>query len=158
MVEEAGGIVQCPSCDEKFSFEPASPNYEARDDNNKVVTRETAEHMAIYRVRCANCTNNFCTGCGMKPYHIGMNCAEAEFRRDALKCRFCWEPLVQPSISHEDVFMDVCRQQECIDKMNKSCNKIHLCGHKCHGFKGEINCLPCLNKDCILEYNHYNPS
>mmetsp|Transcript_45862 Transcript_45862/g.60782 ORF Transcript_45862/g.60782 Transcript_45862/m.60782 type:complete len:80 (-) Transcript_45862:1058-1297(-) len=78
-----------------------------------------------------------------------MNCEDAENHRVALKCRFCWEPLKEPSLSNEAAFADVCREQACIDLMNRSCPKILGCGHKCHGFKGERRCLPCLNKDCI---------
>ena len=29
------------------------------------------------------------------------------------------------------------------------CTKTHACGHGCKGFKGEEQCLPCLNKECV---------
>ena len=29
------------------------------------------------------------------------------------------------------------------------CNKEKECGHLCKGVKGESECLPCLNEDCI---------
>ena len=34
-------------------------------------------------------------------------------------------------------FRDVCRKQECLDLMGKSCDKVHECGHACNGFAGE---------------------
>lgn len=153
MMENADGIVQCPGCAEVFSFEPSAPNYAAKDEAGKDVTRETAEHMAKYRVRCSNCAKNFCTNCKKEPYHIGMNCEDAENHRVALKCRYCWEPLTEPSLSPEPCFADVCRLKDCIDKMNASCTKTHACGHKCRGFRGERRCLPCLDKECIKQHN-----
>lgn len=33
--------------------------------------------------------------------------------------------------------------------MEKSCDKIHKCGHLCNGFAGEKQCLPCLNTECV---------
>ena len=86
-----------------------------------------------------------------------MNCQEAENYKVALKCRYCWEPLTEPSISELDIFADVCRLPECIEKMNKSCTKTHACGHKCKGFRGETRCLPCLNKECITTHNEQFP-
>lgn len=74
MMSNSDDIVQCPNCNEVFSFNPSAPNYAAKDETGKTVSRETAEHMARYRVRCAGCTHNFCTGCKKDPYHIGMNC------------------------------------------------------------------------------------
>ena len=82
-----------------------------------------------------------------------MSCEEAENHRAALKCRFCWEPLKEASISDDPAFPDVCREPACIDLMNKSCNKTHPCGHRCRGFRGEQRCLPCLHKDCIKTHN-----
>lgn len=46
-------------------------------------------------------------------------------------------------------FKDVCRSPDCIDLMGKSCDKMLACGHACCGFKNELICLPCLNKDCV---------
>ena len=69
-------IVTCPDpeCAAVFQAVPDRPNYNARDEEGKKVTRETAEHMAKYRLRCPGCTKNFCIGCKKQPYHIGMNC------------------------------------------------------------------------------------
>ena len=118
------------------------------------MSKEAAEHCANYRCRCSSCAKNFCTSCKKEPYHEGLNCQDAEKLKVALKCRYCWDPLTEPSLSDEPAFTEVCRKQECLDMMKKSCNKVHQkCGHKCSGFRGEVNCLPCLNKDCIKVHN-----
>lgn len=33
--------------------------------------------------------------------------------------------------------------------MQKSCDKMHPCGHPCKGTAGEKRCLPCLEAECI---------
>ncbi len=48
-------------------------------------------------------------------------------------------------------FRDVCRKPDCMDLMNKSCDKVHGCGHACNGFAGEQICLPCLHEDCVAK-------
>jgi hypothetical protein len=54
-------------------------------------------------------------------------------------------------------FKDVCRQPDCIEIMNKSCDKVLDCGHCCKGFKGETSCLGCLEEDCIANFNKTAP-
>ena len=71
---QADGMTECPSCKDVFFFEPSAPNYAAKDETGKTVSRATAEHMAKFRVRCGSCHKNFCTGCKKEPYHIGMDC------------------------------------------------------------------------------------
>ena len=93
MLAQAEGMTKCPNCSEVFAFEPSAPNYQAKDDTGKTLSREAAEHMANNRVRCWKCAKNFCTKCNKEPYHLGMTCEDAEKHRVALKCRFCWEPL-----------------------------------------------------------------
>ena len=46
-------------------------------------------------------------------------------------------------------FKDVCRSQECEKMMEKTCNKMLACDHACCGFKDEVECLPCLNSECV---------
>lgn len=45
-----------------------------KDDKGNPLTREAAEHMANYRIRCNACNKNFCTKCNEEPYHIGKTC------------------------------------------------------------------------------------
>ena len=46
-------------------------------------------------------------------------------------------------------FREVCRKQECIALMQKSCEKMLPCGHPCGGVANESKCLPCLEESCI---------
>ena len=70
-------IVECPSCNSMFEFEPAQRvDYTAKDDNGKTLSKQHAEHMSKYRVRCASCKENFCIGCKTSPYHINYTCEE----------------------------------------------------------------------------------
>ena len=45
--------------------------------------------------------------------------------------------MVGPSASMKPAFINVCRKADCIELMNKSCEKIHPCGHICFGFNNE---------------------
>lgn len=147
-------IVECPSCNSMFEFEPAQRvDYTAKDDNGKTLSRQHAEHMSKFRVRCASCKENFCIGCKTSPYHINYTCEENKKKQQALSCRFCEEELNQPSISNDPAFQDVCRKAECIELMKNSCNKTHPCGHRCKGYAKERVCLPCLEPECIENWN-----
>lgn len=138
-------VVECPCCHAKFEFEPSkNVDYKAKDDTGKTVSRQTAEHMAKYRVRCGMCKENFCVNCGISPYHINFSCEEAARKAKALKCRFCLEELKEPSLSRDPNFQDVCRKPECVQLMKCSCNKTLPCGHRCGGYTNERQCLPCL--------------
>ena len=43
---------------------------------------------------------------------------------------------------------DVCTGSECVQKLQFACTKTLMCGHSCSGYKGEKNCLACLNEAC----------
>lgn len=118
------------------------------------ISKEAAEHMASFRVRCSNCTKNFCTVCNRTPYHVGKTCKDAEKNENARKCRFCLEVIkgVTPP-SMVQAFKNVCRKPDCLNEMNSSCAKMHACGHPCGGFANEKECLPCLEPDCIIKFN-----
>lgn len=151
MVEADPNLITC-NCGAVIQFEEAKVDYNIKMDR-ELVSKETAEHMAKYRVRCAKCTKNFCASCKQEPYHLGKSCEEAENFKDALKCRFCWEQLTEPSPSDKPAFKDVCRTKNCIELMKASCSKLHECGHPCKGFANETNCLPCLEVECIKNHN-----
>ena len=116
-----------------------------KDDKGQLLTQEAAEHMANFRIRCNACGKNFCTQCNGEPYHIGKTCAQS----NAKGCRFCGDELKQPSPSMKPAFRDVCRKADCFNHMQKSCDKMHGCGHPCKGTAGERVCLPCLEPECI---------
>jgi Ring finger domain len=46
-------------------------------------------------------------------------------------------------------FKDVCRNQDCLELMRKTCEKVLPCGHPCCGFVNELLCLPCLDPGCV---------
>ena len=72
-------------------LEETKVDYNAKDEQGKVLSRAAAENMAKFRVRCSSCTKNFCAHCKTEPYHLGRTCEEAANFKAALKCRFCWE-------------------------------------------------------------------
>lgn len=47
-------MVRC-ECGSAISFEPSKPDYKSKDEQNKIISRQAAEHMAQCRVRCSNC-------------------------------------------------------------------------------------------------------
>ena len=111
--------------------------------------REAAIHMSKYRVRCGQCSKNFCSKCKVEPYHQGKTCEQHKEFKEARKCRYCWLQLTEPSLIANPAFMDVCRAPACLENVKKSCEKILPCGHYCCGFKDERICLPCLNEECV---------
>ena len=122
-----------------------------KDDNGKPITKEAATCMSKYRVRCNQCTKNFCSNvqCGTEPYHTGKTCQQHKEFKEAKKCRYCQTKLTAASPSMEPAFKEVCRSQTCIEQMNNSCSKVKACGHVCCGFKNETKCLPCLDPACV---------
>lgn len=122
-----------------------------KDEQGKLLTKDAAVHMSRYRVRCGECQKNFCCQCQAEPYHLGKTCEEFKENKEARKCRFCLTKLTQAGPSVKPAFKDVCRQQPCIELMGKCCDKILHCGHPCCGFKGEDQCLPCLDEACVAK-------
>jgi hypothetical protein len=66
-------MVRC-ECSTVLSIEPSKPDYKQKDDMGNPISKEAAEHMASFRVRCSNCAKNFCTVCNRTPYHVGRTC------------------------------------------------------------------------------------
>lgn len=105
--------------------------------------------MSKFRVRCDSCNKNFCTSCNAEPYHTGKTCEQHKDFKEAKKCRFCGEKMKGASASLKPAFSNVCRKPECIELMNKSCDKMQACGHACVGFSNEAKCLPCMDASCV---------
>ena len=74
---ENPNLVSC-SCGNVMEVVQGKVDLNVRDDNNKQITKEAAECMAKYRVRCplGSCGKIFCTNpqCGAEPYHTGKTC------------------------------------------------------------------------------------
>ena len=107
--------------------------------------------MSKNRIRCAQCNKNFCKNCAAEPYHLGKTCEQYRQHKEARKCRYCGEQIKGPPPNMKPAFKDVCRKDDCIQLMNKTCDKVLACGHPCSGFKNEPMCLPCLEDDCVAK-------
>lgn len=144
-------IMKCTNkdCGTLIFFQPSAPDYKQKDETGKVISKHAADHMAQFRVRCGQCTINFCTKCLRSPYHVGMTCEEAESNQNANKCRFCNVEIKKSYNSPDPAFREVCGKDECVELIPKSCNKILACGHYCRGFAGETEHLHCLEDGCI---------
>lgn len=133
---------------------PGRVEYNMKDDTGKQFSKESAEHMAKYRVRCGECQKNFCCQCQAEPYHGGKTCEQFKELKEARKCRYCLTKLTQAPPSVKPAFKDVCRSQACVELMGKTCDKVLRCGHPCCGFSGETKCLPCLDESCVQKDEH----
>ena len=146
-------IVECPNCKEKNTFEEGSVDYNIKDNNSKLITKEAAEHYAKYRCKCFHCKIDFCTKCLIIPYHLGKSCEQFKNFVSSIRCRY---DNVVIGIDNKGPDLDVCSNEDCVIKFKDSCPKILKCGHKCFGCKDETTCPPCLNKDCASFENIYD--
>lgn len=93
---ENPNLVSC-SCGNVMEVVQGKVDLNARDDNNKPITKEAAECMAKYRVRCpmTSCSKIFCTNpqCGAEPYHNGKTCQQHKEFKEMKKCRYCMSKL-----------------------------------------------------------------
>lgn len=145
-------MVKCP-CGVIISFEPSQPDYKQKNEKGVDLSREAAEHMAKFRVRCSHCRKNFCAHCKREPYHIGMTCEEVAENETARKCRFCDDKISGNTFCALPCFKDVCTKADCRAEMKRVCTKLHDCGHPCGGFAHEPECLPCLEDPCREQHN-----
>jgi E3 ubiquitin-protein ligase MYCBP2 len=147
-IELDPNMVKC-DCNATIFFEPSKVDYTAKDETGKLLSKQAAEHIAKFRIRCTSCSKNFCTSCRRSPYHVGMTCQDAQNNQDARKCRFCNKEIKIGSGNPNPAFKEVCLDKECQSLIPKSCAKIHKCGHYCRGFANEQVCLPCLEPKCV---------
>jgi E3 ubiquitin-protein ligase MYCBP2 len=140
-------LIKCPypNCGEQIAFEPGQIDYNVKDDNGKVLTRQAAENYAKNRCRCGFCRKDFCKECFIMPYHLGKTCEENRHHQEAKKCRYCDSEIKGFNMGPDD---DVCNQGECRQRYTISCKKRIGCGHKCYGVNGEKACPPCLDREC----------
>ena len=147
MVMFGGNLVKCPykDCGEQNQFEPGSVDYNIRDDQNKVISRESAEEYAKNRCKCGFCKKDFCKECLAMPYHLGFTCGQWKNHNEAKKCRYCDSEIKGFNRGPDD---DVCNQSDCKERYMVSCKKRLPCGHKCFGVNGEFKCPPCIDNEC----------
>jgi E3 ubiquitin-protein ligase MYCBP2 len=86
--------------------------------------------------------------------------AMVEFKREASRgrggvpeCRFCGTDITDENRSVKEppspALENVCRDDECQEKLEHACTKTLPCGHVCGGVRGEETCLPCYEV-CVL--------
>ena len=75
-----------------MSVSPGAVEYNTKDDKGEIISPKSADHMALFRVRC-KCDINFCSSCNTTPYHVGKTCEELKDYKAASKCRVCTEKI-----------------------------------------------------------------
>ena len=142
-----GHIIKCPypNCGEQIAFEPEQINYNIKDNNGKILSKQSAENYAKNKCICGFCKKDFCKECFAMPYHLGRICEEYGCNPPGKKCKYCDFDIKRLNTGPTD---DVCNNEECIQRYMISCKKILTCGHKCFGVNGEITCPPCLVREC----------
>ena len=58
-------IMKCTNkdCGTLIFFQPSATDYKQKEETGKVISKHAADNMAQFRVRCGQCTINFCTKC-----------------------------------------------------------------------------------------------
>ena len=145
--KEGKEIIKCPNkeCGEQNIFEQGEIDYNIKDANNQIISKQAAENYAKNRCRCGFCKKEFCKQCFSIPYHLGKTCEENKHLQSAIKCRFCNAEIKKENKGLDE---DVCNEKECKERYLISCKKKIPCGHKCFGVDGEKSCPPCLEKKC----------
>ena len=94
-------IVHCPNPLCSFMFENAGPEEQINQENSAEDGEEVRQAWSRYRFRCRGCNEEFCSGCGARPYHTHFTCEQHITLLTALRCRFCKEPMNE--VSQEEV-------------------------------------------------------
>jgi hypothetical protein len=117
------------------------------DESGKILSAEAWRHYSEFRLRCPDCSNNFCALCKTMPYHLGKTCAEYEAYAASVHCRYCAEPL-KAGHGPDATGLPVCDEAACQAHKQRACTHKLACGHGCFGVKGETEHPPCLEEDC----------
>jgi len=104
-----------------------------KDQNGVELSEQSLNHYANNRFKCFKCKTEQCKLCGETPYHTGYTCEQWENRKNAIKCRYCEEPIENPDPKSSEAFRDICSAEECSEKLKNACFKIKECGHPCCG-------------------------
>ena len=140
-------LIKCPNCGEQIAFEEGQVDYNAKDEQNQILSKQAAEDYAKHRCRCPMCKKDFCINpnCQAIPYHLGKTCDDFKGFKNSVICRFCDKEIKGDNKGPDD---DVCNENECKKRYMVACKKVLGCGHKCFGVNGERNCPPCIDKKC----------
>jgi len=139
-------LIECPKCKQINEFKPMKIDYNIKDKNLNLLSKESLEHYAKNRCLCDNCQTDFCIICLSIPYHLGKVCEDYGcIIHDYKKCRYCDMEIRENHFGPVD---DVCNSSDCKERYILSCKKLLPCGHKCLGVNGEKKCPPCLDMEC----------
>ena len=141
-------MIQC-TCKNFIEVVPGSVDYKQKDDEGRVISRQAAEHMAEFRVRCNICSRVFWSKCNTEPYHLGKTWQEFDDYRGADKCRFWLDKLKKIRKNWPPAFRAVCDSSECERNMQNWCKNQLACGHFWGGTANEDMWPPCLDPDCV---------
>ncbi|CDW84412.1 myc binding protein 2 [Stylonychia lemnae] len=142
-------LVEC-KCGAIMEVETVNPDFTQKDKLGNKISEQSAHHMSQHRIRCYQCSQNFCTECSVYPYHLGYTCETYHHYLKTRECRFCKQNYKDSYISEHAVFDDVCIG--CAQYAEQSCHRQYYeCNHKCYGARGEENCLPCLHPECVAK-------
>jgi len=163
-------LVTCPKCHSvvervsscsKPSDSPSSgvsrPHSSSTVNNNSgmptnspiPLTTETMEHYNDCRFKCRDCDTEFCSDCGISPYHLGFTCSSFKTYQVSAHCRFCDAQLnaqnTAPAMHFSPALRDVCNAKECLSRRDASCATTLKCGHACGGIIQDTkdDHLPC---------------
>ena len=71
---EGEDLAKC-KCGNLITVVEGAIDYKVKNDAGKLINKTAAKHMSVNRIRCPECSNNFCRACGEEPYHLGKTCA-----------------------------------------------------------------------------------
>ena len=111
---------KCP-CGNLMEVLQGDVNLHVTDEKGNEISHQAAIHMSLYRVRCAECHNNFCSECSSQPYHLGKTCDEHQRHQEVAKCIYCDEEIGKNS--NHPKREDVCQAPACAVLVEVACNK-----------------------------------
>lgn len=120
LLKENPLLRKCP-CGNLMEVLQGEVNLETKDDNGNEISHQAAIHMSLYRARCGECHNNFCSECSSQPYHIGKTCDEHDRYKKAPKCIYCDEAIGE--FANHPKREDVCMAPACAVLVEVACNK-----------------------------------
>lgn|SRR3990167_560670 len=162
--EHATQFVQCPNPGCEFFFEwvgiPGEYKQIYRDDDEDP-SQEAILHYQRCRIRCRNCSEEFCTECKKIPYHEGYTCAEYKLNCSVVHCRFCDKLLrsKDPQEIKRQLALLPKQASTIVDNTCDSCkwknDVVHTgiagsCLHQKYCTSFHLgSCPPCLHPDCV---------
>ena len=146
----------CLKCKKPSEFNPGAEDIESikAGHHGEKIEGKYKKLYAENCFTCQKCQTSQCRLCEAIPYHVNLDCNEAE-RTDY--CRYCQKSLPVATNYQENIMSDVCGQPECLELISRSCETILVCGHRCGGLKDDKanndSHLECLNKKCEHDWN-----